>query len=71
MAKNDEKTPDYRKTRGGPGAMSGGIYGLAFIGAAVYYISHSDTFWMGVLGFLKALVWPALLIYKILSLLKM
>lgn len=51
--------------------MSGGIYGLAFIGAAVYFIQHADTFWMGVLGILKALVWPALIIYKALEFFKM
>lgn len=28
----------------------GGAYGLAFIGAAVYYIQHSATFWVGVLA---------------------
>lgn len=49
--------------------MGGGIYGLAFIGAAVYFIEHSDTFWMGVLGFLKAIVWPAILMYKIFTML--
>ena len=49
----------------------GGAYGLAFIGAAVYYIQHSSGFWMGVLGFLKALVWPTMLIYKVFTLLKM
>lgn len=50
---------------------SGGIYGLAFIGAAIYFIQHSATFWEGVLGFLKALVWPAVLMYKLLEFLKM
>lgn len=49
----------------------GGFYGLMFVGAAVYYIQQSDTFWMGVLGFLKALVWPAMLIYKVFTLLHM
>jgi len=48
-----------------------GIYGLAFIGAVVYYIQHATTFWMGVLGFFKALVWPAFLIYNLLEYLKM
>jgi hypothetical protein len=48
-----------------------GVYGLAFIGAAVYYIQHAATFWIGVLGFLKALVWPAFLMYRVLELLKM
>ena len=48
---------------------NGAIYGLGFIGAAVYFISHSATFWMGVLGFLKALVWPSFLVYKLFELL--
>lgn len=50
---------------------SGGIYGLAFIGALVYYIQHATTLAQGLLGFLKALVWPAILIYKLLEFLKM
>jgi len=43
------------------------IYGLGFIGALVYYIQHATSFWVGVLGFLKALVWPAMLVYKLLG----
>ncbi len=49
----------------------GGIYGLAFIGAAVYFIQHAASFWGGVLGFFKALFWPAILMYKLLEFLKM
>ena len=45
-------------------AASGSIYGLGFIGAAIYYISHACCFWMGVLGFLKALVWPVFFVYE-------
>lgn len=46
---------------------SSAIYGLGFLGAAVYYIGHAATFWLGVLGFLKALVWPAFLVYELLK----
>jgi len=48
---------------------SGGnaVYGLGLIGSAVYFIQTADGFWMGVLGILKAIVWPAILIYKWLS----
>ncbi len=49
------------------GHTSGSVYGLGFIGAAVYYISQATGFWMGVLGFLKALVWPAFLAYEVLK----
>ncbi|HUS87440.1 MAG TPA: hypothetical protein VMW76_09380 [Bacteroidales bacterium] len=52
-------------------APSSAIYGLGFIGAAVYFISHATSFWIGVLGFLKALVWPAFLVYEALKQLAM
>lgn len=53
------------------GGAPGAVYGLGVIGAAVYYIQHAPTFGAGVVGFLKAIVWPALLIYRVLTLLKM
>ncbi len=40
------------------------VYVLGLIGAAVYFIGNATTFWMGVIGFLKALVWPAFLVYQ-------
>jgi len=51
--------------------VSSCIYGLGLIGAAVYYIQHADSFLVGLLGFLKAIVWPALLVYRLLESLKM
>jgi hypothetical protein len=48
-------------------APSGAVYGLGLIGAAIYFISHAATFWMGVLGILKAIVWPAYLVYEALK----
>jgi hypothetical protein len=50
------------------GIMGGSVYGVGFIGAAVYYLQHADSFWMGVLGILKACVWPAMLVYRLLGL---
>lgn len=44
--------------------QSGAVYGLGFIGAAVFFISQASGFWMGVVGFLKAIVWPAFLVYE-------
>lgn len=43
------------------------VYGLGMIGAAVYYISTATGFWMGVLGILKAFVWPAFLVHGLLK----
>jgi len=43
------------------------FYGLGFLGAAIYYISTATGFWMGVLGFLKAIVWPVFVVMKLLG----
>lgn len=50
---------------------AGGLYFVGFIGASVYYISVASGFWLGVLGFLKATVWPAFLVYGLLKYLGM
>ncbi len=45
-------------------APSGAVYGLGLIGSAIYFIMHATTFWAGVLGILKAIIWPAILVYQ-------
>jgi hypothetical protein len=51
------------RTAGGGNA----VYGLGLIGALVYYIQAADGFWVGVLGVLKAIVWPAFVVYDLLQ----
>ena len=46
---------------------NGAGYFLGFIGATVFYISTATGFWNGVLGVLKAFVWPAFLVYEVLK----
>lgn len=53
------------------GGAADAVYGLGFIGACVYYIGTATTFGLGVLGFLKSLVWPAFLVYEVLKYLNM
>ncbi len=53
------------------GAAAAPVYGIGLIGALVYYLQHATTFVAVVLGILKSLVWPALLLYKLLEFLKM
>lgn len=43
------------------------VYGVGFIGALVYYLQYANSFWMGALGVLKAIVWPAFVIYDLLK----
>lgn len=54
--------------RGGP-APGGGdaVYGLGLIGAIVWYWQQADGFGEHIVGILKALVWPAFLVYDALK----
>lgn len=54
----------------GDGA-GGAVYGLGFIGALVYFIQHASNFQAGLFGVVKAIIWPVLVVYKALELLKM
>lgn len=57
--------------RTGQPGCGGAIYGLGFLGAAVYYIVSTTGFWNGVVGVLKAIVWPAFLVYELFKFLGM
>lgn len=50
---------------------SGAIYGMGFIGAVIYFIKTAAGFWAGVLGIIKAIFWPAVVLYKTLEYFKM
>ena len=52
-------------------AASAPVYGLGMLGAWVYYIMHATSFWVGALGIVKGIFWPAMLVYKLLEYLKM
>jgi hypothetical protein len=58
----DHHTGDSRRRGGGDA-----VYGLGLIGALVYYVQAADGFGEGVLGILKALVWPAFFTYDVLK----
>lgn len=49
----------------------GAIYGIGMIGAAVYFIMNTTGFWGVVLAILKAIVWPAFMVYGLLKFLGM
>lgn len=65
-AESDER--DDRRTKViRQGGAAGPVYGLGLIGAWVYYLSEATSFGMGVLGILKGIVWPAILVYEALK----
>lgn len=51
------------KCTGATGATSA-FYGLGFIGALIFFIGQATGFWMGVLGVLKAMVWPVFMVLE-------
>lgn len=68
MAKVKKKQTRWQDCRKMGGNDSGGcIYVLGFIGSLIYYLSTATGFWNGVLGVLKAIVWPVFIVMKILG----
>lgn len=51
--------------------QSSAIYGMGFIGAAIYYIQHATGFGMALLGVAKAIFWPAFMVYNAMKYLEM
>jgi len=47
----------------------GFIFLLAYIGAAIYFVSGSDgSVWGVILGLLQAIVWPVYVVFHVLTL---
>ena len=41
---------------------------MLYVGAAIYFVSHSDgSFWGVILGLLQALVWPVYVVFHVLQ----
>jgi hypothetical protein len=59
--------PRQRPTQNGTAAGGGAVYGLGMIGAMVYFFRSAQTGQDYVLAVPKAVVWPALLVYKLLK----
>lgn len=59
-----------KSTKANQHASAGGFYFLTYVGTLVYFINQADGFGEVLLAFIQALVWPALLIYRIFQLLQ-
>lgn len=70
----DDFSSSGRNRQGSRGVQgngaSGFIYFLGFIGALIYFIQTATSFTDGLLGFLQALVWPGVLVYRLAEFLK-
>lgn len=62
-----EKCCDSHGKCWGHAGQQNSVYGLGFLGALVYFMPSSVTFTDYLLNFLKAIFWPAFLVYKLFS----
>ena len=60
-----------KKMNGAAGAGAGFVWFLGFVGALVYYWQHAHSFWAVIVGFFEAFVWPAYLVYHLMTFLRM
>ena len=68
MVDTTEDKPRARRNTARNGG-AGGIWLLGFIGAFCYYLhTHSGTFWLVLVALMKSVVWPAFVVYHVLSL---
>jgi len=49
------------------GGASDAVYAFGILGAWFYYLTHATTILMGILGLIKGLFWPALIVYELLK----
>lgn len=47
------------------------LYGLGVIGASIYFLSHATSFLAVIVGLIKSVFWPAVIVYKALELLSL
>ena len=65
--KNDAEMKEWHKYH----HMKGGMIGFfAFLGALIYFEQQATSFGTVLLAFIKALLWPVLLVYTLLMHLK-
>lgn len=65
MAKEAEKEQKKWHKHVQDNGSHGAIYGLGLLGAAIYYLQHATTFGAVVLGIIKAILWPAFVVYQL------
>jgi hypothetical protein len=62
----DPARSSYRRRSPSQASAGGGnaVYGLGLIGAIVFFWQQADSFGEYLLAILKAVVWPAFLVYE-------
>jgi hypothetical protein len=64
METNDHTSAQPKRRSAPRAASSGAVYFWGFIGAFVWFWQQASGFGEHLVGFLKAIVWPAFLVYE-------
>jgi hypothetical protein len=64
MSGTSETSSRQRSAQQAGAGSSGAVYGLGLFGALVFFWQESHTFGDHLLAILKALLWPAFLVYR-------
>lgn len=61
-----EMTKNKSQNIGGRGGGDA-VYAFGIVGSLVYYVQQAEGFWPVIVACLKALVWPAFVVYDLLK----
>ncbi len=61
----------FKKHHGCKKTNSSSIYGFGFVGALIYYVQGASTFGAVMFAIGKAIFWPAILLFKVFTLLQL
>ena len=62
-----EKKSWFAKGSCSSSGSGGAIYGLGFIGALVYFVTTAPDIWVAIIGVVKAIFWPGIIVYGVLK----
>jgi hypothetical protein len=68
--KGEEMMAKVSKVKIEENGPAGFVYFITYIGAAIYFVSISNGFWGFIGALLKAAVWPAYLVNRVLEVLR-
>jgi hypothetical protein len=67
METNTEKSETRKPRIIYQNRTSEAVYGFGLLGAWFYYLTTATSFWVGALGLLKGIIWPAMLVYELMK----
>lgn len=68
--KQDPKKISMKNCQCRPHKEPGAVYGLGLIGALFYFLSHATSFLTVILGIIKSIFWPVVLVIKLFTFLQ-